>query len=105
VWKLKLPPKIHFFLWLVVHNKILTRDNIVKRQNIDDLTCVFCNEPGTCNHILFDCVVARVMWDEVKNLVDSNSAMVDTESVANLWDGGKTNIALNVVHATMLFYG
>jgi hypothetical protein len=89
----------------VVHNKILTRDNIVKWQNVDDLTCVFCNEPGTCNHILFDCVVARVIWDEEKNLVDSNSAMVDIDSVANLWDSSKTNIALNVVHATMLFYG
>jgi hypothetical protein len=31
VWKLKIPPKIQFFLWLVVHNKILTRDNLVKR--------------------------------------------------------------------------
>jgi hypothetical protein len=53
VWKLKIPPKIHFFLWLVVHNKILTRDNLVKRQSVDDLTCVFCNEPETCTHMFF----------------------------------------------------
>jgi hypothetical protein len=38
VWKIKVPPKIHFFLWLVSHNKVLTRDNLIKRQNVDDLT-------------------------------------------------------------------
>jgi hypothetical protein len=30
VWKIKVPPKIHF-LWLLSHNRILTRDNLVKR--------------------------------------------------------------------------
>jgi hypothetical protein len=41
VWKIKVPPKIHFFLWLLFHNKLLTRDNLVKRHNVDDLTYVF----------------------------------------------------------------
>jgi hypothetical protein len=58
VWKLKVPPKIHFFLWLLFHNKLLTRDNLVKRQNIDDLTCVFCNEVESFQHLFFDCVIA-----------------------------------------------
>ena len=40
LWKIKVPPKVHFFLWLISRNKILTRDNLVKRQNVDDLTCV-----------------------------------------------------------------
>jgi hypothetical protein len=44
VWKIKMPPKIHFFLWLTAHNKLLTRDNLSKRQHVDDLTCVFCTE-------------------------------------------------------------
>jgi hypothetical protein len=62
VWKLKVPPKIRFFLWLIVHNKILTRDNLVKRQSIDDLTCVFCKEEETCHHIFAECVVGSNMW-------------------------------------------
>ena len=41
VWKVKVPPKTHFFLWLLCHNKLLTRDNLVKRQHLDDLTCAF----------------------------------------------------------------
>jgi hypothetical protein len=41
VWKIKVHPKIHFFLWLLFHNKLLTIDNLVKRQSVDDITCVF----------------------------------------------------------------
>jgi hypothetical protein len=54
VWKIKVPPKIHF-LWLLSHNRILTRDNLVKRPNVDDLTCVFCNEPKTSTQLFFEC--------------------------------------------------
>jgi hypothetical protein len=41
VWKLWIPPMIHIFLWLVLNNKILTRDNLGKRRHVDDKTCVF----------------------------------------------------------------
>jgi hypothetical protein len=39
VWKVKAPPKMDFFMWLLAHRKILARDNRVKRENVDDLTC------------------------------------------------------------------
>lgn len=32
VWKLNGPPRIDIFLWLLTNNKILTRDNLAKRQ-------------------------------------------------------------------------
>jgi hypothetical protein len=31
VWSLKVPPRVHFFLWLLSKNKLLTRDNLEKR--------------------------------------------------------------------------
>ena len=64
VWDIKVPPKIHFFLWLVTHNKLLTRDNLAKRQHLDDLTCLFCNKNETVEHLFFDCVIAKTMWDQ-----------------------------------------
>jgi hypothetical protein len=41
VWKLTMPPRVQFFLWLLSKNKILTRDNLEKRRPLDDNTCVF----------------------------------------------------------------
>jgi hypothetical protein len=32
VWKLRVPPKLHTFLWLLANNKTLTRDNLAKRR-------------------------------------------------------------------------
>uniref|UniRef100_A0A8I6WLN0 Reverse transcriptase domain-containing protein n=1 Tax=Hordeum vulgare subsp. vulgare TaxID=112509 RepID=A0A8I6WLN0_HORVV len=45
LWKTLCPQNIHVFLWLCLYNKILTRDNVAKRKHLDDLTCLFCNEP------------------------------------------------------------
>jgi hypothetical protein len=28
VWKLKIPPRVHVFLWLLFYNKLLTKDNL-----------------------------------------------------------------------------
>jgi hypothetical protein len=36
VWKLKIPTRVQFSLWLVSKNKILTRDNLGKRRVMDD---------------------------------------------------------------------
>ena len=52
VWKLKIPPRVQIFLWLVSKNKILTRDNLAKRREVSDKTCLFCNEPESESFVL-----------------------------------------------------
>jgi hypothetical protein len=34
IWDLKIPPCVHFFLWLLAENKNLTRDNLGKRREV-----------------------------------------------------------------------
>jgi hypothetical protein len=49
MWKIHVPPRIHVFLWLLANNKILIRDNLAKRKEIDDKLCLFCSEnESTC---------------------------------------------------------
>jgi hypothetical protein len=31
VWRVKVQPRVHVFLWLLANNRLLTRDNLVKR--------------------------------------------------------------------------
>lgn len=59
IWSINVPPRIHFFLWLLFKNKVLTRDNLAKRQHVDDKRCLICDELESCQHIFFDCVVAK----------------------------------------------
>lgn len=59
IWKIKVPPNIHVFLWLVINNKTLTRDNLAKRRHVDDLTWVFFTELESIQHLFFDWIVAK----------------------------------------------
>ena len=51
VWKGKIPAKIKIFLWLVLNNAILTKDNILKRRWQGDPSCYFCSQAETVNHL------------------------------------------------------
>jgi hypothetical protein len=62
VWKSKIPAKIKIFLWLVMNNAILTKDNMIKRNWQGDPSCYFCDQVETVNHLLFQCSVAKAVW-------------------------------------------
>jgi hypothetical protein len=53
MWKLKVPPRLQIFLWLLAKNKILTRGNLSKRREVSDKTCLFCNEMESVTHLFF----------------------------------------------------
>jgi hypothetical protein len=62
VWRLSVPPKLHIFLWLLFNNKTLTRDNLAKRREVGDKTCLFYEETQIVQHLFFECCVAKLMW-------------------------------------------
>jgi hypothetical protein len=101
VWKIKMPPKIHFFLWLTAHNKLLTRDNLSKRQHVDDLTCVFCTELESCKHLFCERVVASAARAEVKRITNVCSDFHLFSDITNMWNNEKK---LNWLTWCMLFY-
>jgi hypothetical protein len=83
VWGLQVPPKIHIFLWLVSHNKIMTRDNLKKRHVNKPGDCVFCSDLESIHHLLFDCVTARSTWNILAKFLDHPIGS-SYESVARL---------------------
>ena len=54
IWDLKIPPRVQIFLWLLSKNKILTRDNLAKRQKVDTVSCLLCSEHESVQHLFFD---------------------------------------------------
>lgn len=53
LWKIHIPTKFHVFLWLVLHNWILTRDNLSKRQKVEGVTWLYCGEAESTQHMFF----------------------------------------------------
>jgi hypothetical protein len=81
--------------------KVLTRDNLAKGKNLDDKSCLFCNESESIAY-LFYCCVARVTWENVYE-VCGRILGTDFESVAKLWFQGKKLKAINIVTTATLW--
>lgn len=83
-WKIKVPPRYLVFVWLAFNNKILTKDNLVKRQHLDDLTCLFCGEAESVQHLFFGCLVAKEVWKTDAEVFQFNSPC-SMSNLSALW--------------------
>lgn len=56
VWRLKIPPKVKFFMRLAIRNCLSTIDNLAKRSMCIPSICLLCyQEEETANHVLLHC--------------------------------------------------
>jgi hypothetical protein len=90
-----------YFLWLLANNKTLTKDNLAKRQKVNDKTCLFCNEDESTAHLFFSCCVAKQFWCVVAEITGVHVG-VDFESMAKWWLHGKKFNVVNVINAAVL---
>jgi hypothetical protein len=97
-----MPSRLHIFLWLLADNKTLTRDNLAKRKEIDDLSCLFCNEKEYVAHLFFSCCVTREMWNGFADILVV-LVVVDFESMAKNWLGENRLTILNVCYTAVLW--
>lgn len=100
MWKLKVPPKIHTFLWLLAKNKLPTRDNLEKRKMGKPTDCVFCAQKESINHLFFECAVAQCVWAEFNSMFQQHIS--DFVSLAGHWVNHKTMAVLNLMSAAVL---
>jgi hypothetical protein len=91
VWKIIVPLRLHIFLWLLVNNKILTRDNLAKRKKIEE----------NVHHVFFGCYVTRTLWDNISEILQPVGA--DFESVAKLWLNEKKFKSVNTCTSAIIW--
>ena len=67
IWKAKAEPKCRFFAWTLLHRKILTANNLIKRQWPNDPICKLRGiEPETPTHLCKDCIFTKHVWTYLK---------------------------------------
>lgn len=63
IWKAQTEPKCKFFAWLLLHQKILTANNLAKRGWPNDPICKLCQaENETPQHLGKDCSFTKEVW-------------------------------------------
>lgn len=102
IWKIHVPPRLHLFLWLFSKNKILTRDNLSKRMQLDSTECLFCQEQESIRHLFFDCCVARKVWSELEGYLSFKlgDSYLD---IASCWLCNKKFLVRNMLTTAVLW--
>jgi ribonuclease HI len=63
IWECFSIPKVNFFFWTLYQNKILTGENLCKRNILSPHRCVFCKKAlETTTHIFLECEYAQKTW-------------------------------------------
>ena len=72
LWRMKIPPKIHIFIWLAYQGKILSNEQRTKRNLTSYPSCLLCGwQTESVIHILKDCPLAMMVWKSILNLHSS----------------------------------
>jgi hypothetical protein len=74
IWKAKAEPKCCFFAWTLLHEKILTANNLQNRGWDHNPICPLCHiDPETPSHLCKDCSYSKSIWRTLLHWTNLNS--------------------------------
>jgi hypothetical protein len=63
LWLYKAPPKVQFFMWLLIHGRIQCKTNLLRKRVVDNPICEVCNQmPESTDNIIAECEFATEVW-------------------------------------------
>jgi hypothetical protein len=97
--------RVKTFIWLVLKKSILTKDVLSHRGGKCDLKCLFCGKNESIDHLLFQCPLARYMWNVVSCALGVSCQFKNVEECLFVWlkqfSGHKKQMMLVGVAAVM----
>ena len=62
-WRSCAPPRVQFFGWLLIHDRVQSKANLHKKKILEDAVCDLCGcTAETTAHMMFGCSVASSFW-------------------------------------------
>jgi hypothetical protein len=78
------------------------RDNLAKRREVTDKTCLFCNKAESVKHLFFECCVAKGIWARIADILDLRSDW-DFEYMATFWLANKKHVFTNIISSAVIW--
>lgn len=69
--KSRVPLKIRVFLWQLLQDQILSREQLLKRNGPGDGKCILCGNIENADHVVLSCPVAVYMWASIREALGS----------------------------------
>ena len=66
------------------------------------MECVFCLERGSVQPLFFDCLIAKIVWEEISSFL-SKQIYISVESISSCWIASKKMDAINSVASAVLW--
>ncbi|CAL1410505.1 unnamed protein product [Linum trigynum] len=77
LWRWKGPSRVKHFLWLVLHGRLFTNKERVRRKMATNSNCTYCKDTEeTMEHILRNCVKAKAVWDRFRHKLAATNAII-----------------------------
>ncbi|XP_062094321.1 uncharacterized protein LOC133800379 [Humulus lupulus] len=82
VWDRLITPKHRFIMWLVMWERLNTKNRIIKYNSSLDPTCLLCGEADECiEHLFFQCLYSRKCLSAIKNWLNWNAQSINLVSL------------------------
>lgn len=85
IWSAAAPSKVKIFTFLLLKDRILTRDGLQRRGINCEEHCVLCDERPleTVHHLFFQCQNAREVWAQCSDIMQSR------DLVSEIWESSR----------------
>jgi hypothetical protein len=85
IWKAKIPQRIRVFMWLILKNKILSKENLKRKNWQGNVNCDWCGCLETTKHVFHDCQVANFTWRVIQLALTSLSIPKNSNYMFGDW--------------------
>jgi hypothetical protein len=86
IWKARAERKCKIFAWILLQHKILTANNLAKRNWPHDQICPLCKSaPETPTHLCFDCPFTRDVWTQLTTQLGRVDLRATSPQTINGW--------------------
>lgn len=83
--RLEYPQRIKVFLWLVIKNRVLSKQNLKNRNWKENFNYFWCGCMETTKHIFFDCRITSFTWRVISTVMNMHIMSKTAENMFGEW--------------------
>lgn len=98
IWRSKAPPRCKFFMWLAIHRRCLTADNLERRGWPSNGNCPLClSTHEDCTHLFVHCAYTQQVWMKFREWTRADFRIPDDSfvSIEDWWLSARKEVPKN----------